>query len=482
MLRIWNGGADLTSSSVTKWVDDNADRLIELCDEIWRYAEPGLIEFESAEALATELEDNGFEVERGVAGMPTAFVASFGTGSPVIGILGEYDALPGLTQKVSAEKEPFESGAAGHGCGHNLLGVGALGAAIAIKEAMVDHNIEGTIKYFGCPAEETLVGKVFMARDGFFDDLDAALTWHPFSFNAVMASSSLALNSVKFNFHGVSSHAAANPEAGRSALKAAQLMDTGVHYMREHVAQEARIHSVITEGGGEPNVVPPESQIWYYVRAPRRQSVDEIYSWILDIAKGAALMTGTTYDIEFLVGCSNVVVNNTLNELLSKRLEEVGAPQYNDADQEFADKLVATFKPGQAAMITRAFGLPEEFATIVLHEDTAGILGEGKVMPGSTDVGDVSWVTPTAQFGTCCSPFGTAGHSWQQTAASGSGIGHRGTLIAAKVLALAGLDLLTDSDLLERARREFEDGLNTRGVYKPPIPADLAPPLDLLKH
>jgi len=466
----------------TQWVDESADRLCALCDEIWQYAEPGLIEFQSSKALATALETHGFEVQRGVAGMPTAFVASYGSGDPVIGILGEYDALPGLSQRVAPEKSPLEPGAAGHGCGHNLLGVGALGAAIAIKETMAHEGIEGTIQYFGCPAEETVVGKVFMARDGLFDHLDAALTWHPFSFNAVMAASSLAQNLVKFHFHGTSSHAAASPEAGRSALKAVQLMDTGVHYMREHVVDEARIHSVITEGGGEPNVVPAYAQIWYYVRAPRRQDVEEIYAWMLDIAKGAALMTGTSHDVEFIVGCYNLVPNDALNALLARRLEDVGPPPYTDEDRRFAEQLVKTFPAGQARLTARAFGLPEEMGEMVLHEDTAGILGAGRVLPGSTDVADVSWITPTAQFGMCCAPFGTSGHSWQQVASSGSGIGHRGTIAAAKVLALAGLDLLTDDALRKRARREFEDHVKRNGEYVPPIPGDLRPPLDLLKH
>jgi aminobenzoyl-glutamate utilization protein B len=297
----------------------NEDKLIDLAKDIWEHPELGLQETRSSRLLVDELEKAGFSVAIGIDQMPTAFVASWGEGKPIIGILGEYDALPGLSQKVSATREPIEEGAPGHGCGHNLLGVGSLGAALAVKEAMEKDEIKGTIRYYGCPAEETMLGKIFMARAGVFDDLDAAITWHPFYANTVWWCSLLAMNSFKVNFHGVAAHAAAAPEAGRSALDGVQLMDIGVNYLREHIVQEARIHCVITNGGEAPNVVPPFAQVWYYVRAPRREQVDEIYSRMLDIAKGAALMTGTTFEIDFLTGGYDVLPNDRLGELLWER-------------------------------------------------------------------------------------------------------------------------------------------------------------------
>jgi len=467
---------------VLEWVDQNEQRLNELSEAIWEYAEVGLREFKSADLLASELEKAGFEVERGVAGMPTAFVAAYGSGKPIIGILGEYDALPGLSQKVSAVEEPVESGGAGHGCGHNLLGVGSLGGILALKEAMVNNSLTGTIKYFGCPTEETVTGKVFMARDGLFNDLDGALTWHPSSVNSTWQLRSLAVNSVKFNFHGVPAHAAASPEHGRSALDGVMLMDIGVNYLREHIPQESRIHSVITKGGKQPNVVPPEAQIWYYIRAPRRKSVEEIYERVLDIAKGASLMTDTTFSTEFLVGCYDYVPNETLTQVLEGCLKEVGAPKFKPEAKQLARQLEATFAPGQKESALRAFDAPAELTKVTLHEECLeGGIGKGRILPGSTDVGDVSYITPTAQFTTCCQPIGTAGHSWQVTAACGSMIGQQGMMVAAKVLALGGLEILTKPQILEDARKEFEEMVGREGTYESPVPVDLKPALELLR-
>ncbi|MBZ0299678.1 MAG: amidohydrolase, partial [Anaerolineae bacterium] len=274
------------------------EQLSYIAREIWDHPQIALRETFASDLLAQELEANGFSLERGVGQMPTAFVATWGEGQPIIGFLGEYDALPGLSQKVGTEKDPVEMGGPGHGCGHNLYGTACLGAVLALQEAMQQNRIPGTIRFYGCPAEETLVGKTFMARAGVFDDLDAALTWHPGSTNIVWNGSSLAMNSFKVNFHGFSTHAAAEPELGRSALDGVMLMDVGVNYLREHVIPEARIHSVITSGGQAPNVVPAYAQVWYFVRAPRRDQLNEIYARMLDIAQGAALMSGTTHDIE----------------------------------------------------------------------------------------------------------------------------------------------------------------------------------------
>jgi aminobenzoyl-glutamate utilization protein B len=282
------------------WINTNEEHLIKIANQVWENAETSLQEYKSSKLIANELEKEGFAVKRGVADMPTAFVATYGSGKPVIGILGEYDALPGLSQRPVPKKETLKEAAPGHGCGHNLLGTGAAGAAMAAKDVMDRSRVPGTIRYFGCPAEETLVGKVFMVKAGLFNDVDAALTWHPWCANTVWLDSTLAMNSVKFKFHGVAAHAAASPEAGRSALDAVELMNVGINYLREHIVQDARIHYIITHGGEAPNIVPDFAEVWCYIRAPKWSDVEAVYNRICNIAKGAALMTGTKEDIEFI--------------------------------------------------------------------------------------------------------------------------------------------------------------------------------------
>ncbi|WP_018962555.1 amidohydrolase [Coprothermobacter platensis] len=312
----------MAGETALNWVGKHRDYLSEVSDTIWDYAEVGFQEFKSSKLLADELEKAGFTVERAVAGLPTAFVATWGSGSPRLGFLAEYDALPGLSQKVTTHREPVKEGAPGHGCGHNIFGAGVMGAVIALKEEMKEDKLPGTIVFYGCPAEELLAGKVFMARAGLFDDLDCALTWHPMGFNMVSLGSMTAMNSVKFTFHGIPAHAAASPEQGRSALDAVELMDIGANYLREHVVQEARIHYVITNGGGEPNVVPPEAQVWYYVRAPKRKDVDAIFERLVKIADGAAMMTDTTYDMKFSTACYDVLPNKALATLLNDSMKK----------------------------------------------------------------------------------------------------------------------------------------------------------------
>jgi aminobenzoyl-glutamate utilization protein B len=456
------------------------ENLVEVAKAIWEHPEVGLQEHFASTHIAAELEQAGFTLQKGVGQMPTAFVASWGNGKPIIGILGEYDALPGLSQTVTANKEAIVDGGPGHGCGHNLFGVASLGAALAVKQAMEQQRINGTIRYYGCPAEETLVGKTFMARDGVFDDLDAALAWHPSSINSVWNSSSLAMNSFKVNFYGVASHAAAAPEMGRSALDAAQLMDIGVNYLREHVPQETRMHSVITHGGGAPNVVPPHAQIWWFVRAPRREQVDAVYQRVLDIAKGAALMTGTTYDIDFLTGCYEMLANQALSNLMLEKMKELGGIRFNETEKVFAKQLQASipahmFEAGLAHLLQNA-------ASGTTRADLGDALCEGIIMPsesprvmsGSTEVGDVSQIAPTANLVTACEPLGTPPHSWQTVATSGSSIGFRGMMFAAQVLSLTALDLLTKPEALKAARDEFMQA--TQGKkYVTPLPADAKP-------
>jgi aminobenzoyl-glutamate utilization protein B len=458
----------LRKNEIIEWINSNEDRLIEIAHKIWEYAEPSLQEFKSSQLIMDELEKEEFTLECGVAGMPTAFVATYESGKPVVGILGEYDALPGLSQKPIPRKEPLKEGAPGHGCGHNLLGTGAAGAAMAAKHVMEKHGLQGTIKYFGCPAEETLVGKVFMVKAGFFDDVDAALAWHPWCANTTWMASFLAMNSVKFRFHGVSAHAATSPEAGRSALDAVELMNVGVNYLREHVAQEARIHYVITSGGQAPNIVPDFAEVWYFVRAPRRTDVEAIYSRILDIAKGAALMTGTKEEIEFITGCWEVLPNKTLSNILYKNLEDVGPPIFSEEEKQFAREIAKTFPKGQKETVLRSLSVPEFEKAMKsdLIEYVSPPEDVGKVIPGSTDLGDVSVKVPTAQCNVCTFVPGSAPHSWQVVATSGMGIGHKGMLVASKALALTAIDLLVKPDELRKAKDELRGSAPTRSRRK----------------
>ncbi len=473
----------MAKATVQNWVDQNSAQLVTLSDKIWELAEVGLQEHQSAAALIAMAKANGFTVQEGVAGMPSAFVASYGSGHPVIAILGEYDALPGVSQKVHYVKESLKAGAAGHGCGHNLLGVGALGGAIAVKEAMVQHRLQGTVRYYGCPAEETLVGKVFMVRDGLFDDVDISLTWHPGSNTALWASSSLAMNSAKFTFHGRTSHAAGDPENGRSALDAVELMNVAANYLREHVSTEARMHYVITNGGGEPNVVPATAQVWYYVRAPKRAQVEEIYARLQKIAEGAALMTETNFDVQFLSGCSDTIHNDVVGDVILEAMQAVGAPKFDQADRDFAANLAKSYPPGHydKAIAHMQERLGVDLSGKYLMDVVSDANDKGKVGAGSTDVGDVSWVTPTAQFSIATNAIGTPGHSWQYCACAGMGIGHKGMLVAAKVLGLSALKFLQQPELIEPAKEGLKKDTNGQ-PYVSPLPAGHEPPLHQLGH
>jgi len=465
------------------WLKKNEPRVIAIGNRIWELAEVGLQEYESSKLLANELRKDGFNVDLGVAGMPTAFVASYGSGRPVVGILAEYDALPGVSQKAQPTREPLKKGAPGHGCGHNLFGAGSAAAALAIREAIARKNLNGTVKLFGCPAEETLVGKVFMVRDGLFAGVDVALSWHPSSYNSVWMSSSNALNSVKFNFHGLTSHAAADPERGKSALDAVELMNVGSNYLREHISEKARLHYVIPHGGGEPNVVPEYSQVWYYIRAPKRDEADQIYGRVVNIAKGACLMTDTSMDLEFLVGCYEMLPNRSLSDLMLRNMREIGPPQWSEEDSNFAKKLAESMAPQERrnAILKSKMPKKEEKAEKLLDDGIDDPEDEKEVMAGSTDVGDVSWVTPTTNLVTATCVLGMPGHSWQEAATSGMSIGHKGMILAAKTLTLTGIDLLTKSEELSRVREEFE--AKTKGfTYKSPVPPGQKPPLDQLAH
>ena len=470
----------LVEEHIQQYLDQEDEKMAYLAKAIWDHPEIALQETVAANLLADEMAQAGFTVERGVGQLPTAFVASWGSGKPIIGILGEYDALPGLSQQITTEIAAIQQGGPGHGCGHNLFGVASLGAALALKEVMIAQNLPGTIRFYGCPAEETLVGKTFMAQAGVFDDLDAALAWHPGDTNGVWYGSSLAMNSFKVNFYGVAAHGAAAPHLGRSALDGCMLMDVGVNYLREHIIQEARIHSVITSGGQAPNVVPAFAQIWYFVRAPNRAQVEEIYARVLDIAKGAALMSGTTYDIDFVTGCYEVLPNRVISDLMYEKMQSLSPLTFTAQEIAFASQLQKSFPAGSLeysyAMLEKSTsgGYSKADLTNPLWRQVLPHATTPLVMPGSTEVGDVSQITPTAQLTTCCWPFGTPAHSWQITACSGSAIGFKGMLFAAKALALTALDLITKPDVLQAARAEFATSTAGR-KYLSPLPAGIVP-------
>jgi len=460
------------------YLETRQEMLVTLTKDIWEHPQVGFEEMYAADRHAAALEAEGFSLSRATAGLRTAFVGEWGSGAPVIAILGEYDALPGLSQEVAATRQPVVPGAPGHACGHNLLGTAALGAALAAKHAMEAGRIPGTVRYFGCPAEETLMGKVFMAREGAFDGLDAVLTWHPMYANTLWAASSAALNSFKLSFHGRSAHAAGAPESGRSALDAVLLTDVGVNYLREHIIPDARIHCVVTHGGEAPNIVPSYAQSWYYVRAPKRTQVESIYERVLNVARGAALMTETTLETELVTACYDFVPNDAIQQVLLRNMKHVGAPVFTQADVSFARELQATLPAGAVEDALQSLGktrdeLGDPLCSVVLDE--VGTLRKGTVQPVSTDVGDVSYIVPTAQFTACCMPLGVPLHSWQAVASCGSRIGFTSMLFAARVLALTALDLLGDPAVLREARSEH-DRATGGGPYRSPIPAELKAP------
>jgi len=456
--------------------------LVDTHMRIWELAEVGLQENKTADLLTDALGKEGFSVTRGVAGMPSAFVATYGKGNPVIGVMGELDALPGISNKPVPYKEPLVEGGAGHGCGHNGYAVTALGGALAVKAAMDEGLVKGTVKVFGCPAEETLVGKVFMVRDGVFDGVDACIGHHPSSFNGVSLRSGNAMNSVKFEFYGVASHAAGSPEQGVSAMDAVELMNIGVNYMREHVVQETRIHYVVEDGGHEPNVVPPYARSWYYVRAPERELVDIYYRKLLDIAEGADKMVGTTHKVTFLSGVHNGMENRVLGETAIANMRLVGAPTYSEEEEEFAAEMAKSIPREKKKIGLMSSSLPDAMGLMDMNLNTRiyDPVGEGTKGGGSSDVADVAWNTPTVQFRTVYAIVGAPGHSWQNTASNGTSIGQKSTIFASKVMAGTVIDLLSDKKLLQRAKDEWAKQMKGR-EYACPLPADLTPPLDQLK-
>jgi aminobenzoyl-glutamate utilization protein B len=428
--------------AIVQSVEKHKDELIRISDEIWAAAEIAFQETKSSKALADYAEANGFTVERGVAGMPTAFVATYGSGSPVIGILGEFDALPGLSQKTVPTKDPLEEGAPGHGCGHNMFGTASLGAAIAAKELMEQGKIQGTIKFFGCPAEEKYFGKVWMVREGVFDGVDAVLDWHPGAATKVNVQTGLALVDFIVEFTGQAAHAASDPWNGRSASDALELYTAGINAYREHVKPSVRMHYHIQDAGKVVNVVPDYSRIWVRVRDTNKEGLEPVYQQVQRMAEGAAIMANVEHKVSLVSGIYEVLVNRTGGAAMQKNLEMLGDIQYTEEEIAYAKKIQEATQKPPVGMDTR----------IEPMEET---LSEGK--GGSTDVGDVSWVVPVVRMSATVAPKDTPWHSWAVVACGGMSIGHKGMLFATKALGMTMIDLFQDEKLLEGVKAEFKE-------------------------
>ncbi len=450
-------------SSVLSSVEKHQQELIKLSDQVWGFAEIAMRETQSAKILADYAEAQGFRVTRGVAAIPTAFIAEFGSGKPIIGVLGEFDALPGLSQKAQPIKEALKKDAPGHGCGHNMFGAGSLGAALSIKELIAAGKLKGTIRFYGTPAEEDLAGKVWMAKAGLFDDLDVCLDWHPDYENKANMQSSQAVTDYSISFKGKSAHAAADPWNGRSALDAAELFTTGINFMREHVKPSVRMHYVYTKAGNVPNVIPSEASVWLWIRDSKRSGVAEVSERMKDIAKGAALMAGVEYEIKLQSGLYEILINETGAKTLQANMNLVGPVTYTKDELSFADKIM------------KEYGL-----------EMKGISGSIKPLEttkqdptgGSTDVGDVSYIVPEITLLAATAPYEAPWHSWVVVACGGISIGHKGMLFASKVLGTTMVDLFENEKLRQDIKEEF---LKRKGkeVWKamlpdgpPPVPKD----------
>lgn len=441
-----NKSTDGLKNEAATSIQSGYDAYKKIALSIWDYAELGYKENKSSALLQTTLKDNGFTVEAGVAGMPTAFVATYGSGSPVIGILAEYDALPGLSQDNSPTKTSIAGKNSAHACGHHLFGTGSVAAGIAIKKLLEAGKIKGTIKVFGCPAEEGGSAKVYMTRDGLFSTLDIALHWHAWDNNSVMYTSALANKSAKFRFYGVASHAAVSPEKGRSALDAVEAMNNMVNMMREHIPQETRIHYVITNGGKAPNVVPEFAEVYYYVRHPDKNVAVSIFDRITKAAEGAALGTETKMEFEIIGGTHDLLINNTLASNMQTNLEKVGGVLYTAEDTEYAKKIQAGFLGKFPSLDNARIVMP------LHHEDQ-----------GSTDVGDVSYAVPTGGVFAATWVPGTSAHSWQAASCGGTEIGIKGMMVGSKTLAFTAIDLFTNPELIKKAKEEF---IQSKGDYQ----------------
>ncbi|MBB5695593.1 M20 family metallopeptidase [Muricoccus pecuniae] len=463
---------------VWRAVDERRDSYAAFSDRVWEMPEIAYTEKRSVAEHVAMLEKEGARITRDLAGIPTAVMGEWGEGGPVIAILGEYDALPGLSQEAGiAEPKPVEGqGGNGHGCGHNLLGAASLLAAAAVKDWLAENGIPGRVRYYGCPAEEGGAAKGFMARDGVFDDVDIAISWHPASFSGVNEAVSLANTRIDFTFHGRSSHAAAAPELGRSALDAVELMNVGVNYMREHMPDHARIHYAMLDGGGiAPNVVQSRAKVRYLIRAADLPELNTLVGRVKKIAEGAALMTETRVETGVVSAVSNLLGNAPLERAMHDNFQRLGPPQWDEADREYAAQIQATLSEADIKAAHRRHGLKVEpgktLCDIIVPLENRG---EGGV--GSTDVGDVSWAVPTVQARGATCAIGTPFHSWQLTAQGKSPAAHKGMLHVAKVMAGTAVDAIRDPALIERAKAEFRERTGGK-PYESPLPKDLSPPI-----
>lgn len=449
--------------AVLNSVGKHQEELIQLSDQIWGFAELAMREKQSSKVLADYAEQQGFRVTRNVAEIPTAFIAEFGSGKPIIGILGEFDALPGLSQKAQPTKEPLNAGAPGHGCGHNMFGAASLGAALSIKELIASGKLKGTIRFYGTPAEEDLAGKVYMARAGLFNDLDVCLDWHPASENLANMQSSQAIVDYTISFKGKSAHAAADPWNGRSALDAAELFSVGMNYMREHIKPSVRIHYVFKEAGLYPNVIPDKASVWIWIRDSKRSGVAAVEERMKQVAKGAAMMAGVEVDMKLNNGLYELLINETGAKALLANMQLVGPITYTQEEKDFADKIMREY--GMESLGIDGAVKPLE----VTRPDPDG---------GSTDVGDVSYIVPEISLNAVTAPAKSPWHSWVVVACGGMSIGHKGMLFAAKSMGTTMVDLFENEKLRQEIRKEFEQRKG-KEVWKamlpdgpPPVPKD----------
>jgi aminobenzoyl-glutamate utilization protein B len=450
-----------SNHSLDSTIDKHQSEFENVAMTIWDLAEVGYQEYESSQLLQDSLKDHGFRIQTNVADIPTAFIAEYGSGSPVIAILGEFDALPGVAQSASPFKEPYKDNQAGHACGHHLFGAGSAWSSVVIKDWIKANNIKGTIRFYGTPAEEGGSGKVYMTRAGLFNDVDVALHWHPGSVSHARPRTSNSNKSARFTFDGISAHAAAAPEQGRSALDGVESMNMMVNLMREHIPQESRIHYVITKGGQAPNVIPDEAQVYYYVRHPKREMVAELFERVVKAAEGAAMGTGTSVSYEVMHGNFPLMPNDTLQRIMHDKLTKRGGIKYSSTEIEYAKQIHQTFLNPTAKI--------GDQENILSYKATHGY--------GSTDVGDVSWLVPTGGARIASWVPGTSAHSWQAVASGGTTIGLKGTKLAVQVLSETAQEIYLDPDIAQRAKEELSTNVGEDFKYVPLL-GDREPPLD----
>lgn len=464
-----------TKQDIADWLDEHQIRFTKMSDEIWDNPELQFKEFKASKLQAEFLEKEGFTITWDVGGMNTAFVAEWGEGKPIIAFAGEYDALPGLSQKDQNTPDPLIPDFAGHGCGHNLLGTGCLAAAVGFKQWLQSTGHAGTVRYYGCPAEEGGSGKVFMGRAGAFDDIDATFNWHPGYINSASKGSNLGVNRFRFRFKGKTAHAALDPHSGRSALDAVELMNVGVNYLREHVTDDVRIHYIIVNGGLAPNVVPDKAESRYYIRAHDPRNLENVTKRVLKIAEGAAMMTETELDAVHEAGSTSVLSNEVLADVQYDIMKEIGGIDFTDEEMEYAATINQYYSDANRHLLMDMYGVDAKTADQPLIGGVFAGRDKGRVFPASSDMGDMSWYAPCSMLNTATWATYAAAHSWGAVATGKMSIGHKGMMYAAKVMALAAAELVLSPDKLEAAQAEFQEAV-ARSPYKVPFPDHVQPP------